>query len=218
MSEKQPTTKSQGKRSGGYEALKKENAELKAQLQTILEQMSLLTGNPVSEPKPTQIEEEEEHHVDINPLKTIKVISLSDGGVSLRTSPDGKGKNFRFDKFGHSLSITYSDLQDVISTDRKFIETGVVYICDKDVVRNNYLTEYYKNFLTADKISNILSFKVKDIVDMVSNTTEPIQETIISLIVKKINNNEYVDMNKVDAIGKSCKTPCDIPRLALQKR
>ena len=53
---------------------------------------------------------------------------------------------------------------------------------------------------------------------MVSNTTETIQETIISLIVKKINNNEYVDMNKVDAIGKSCKTPCDISALALQKR
>ena len=53
---------------------------------------------------------------------------------------------------------------------------------------------------------------------MVSNTTETIQETIISLIVKKINNNEYVDMNKVDAIGKSCKNPCDISTLALQKR
>ena len=43
-------------------------------------------------------------------------------------------------------------------------------------------------------------------------------ETFSRSVVKKINNNEYVDMNKVEAIGKSCKTPCDIPTLALQKR
>ena len=85
-------------------------------------------------------------------------------------------------------------------------------------MKNNYLDEYYNRFLTVEKITNILSFSKSDIVDMVSNTTETIQETIISLIVKKINNNEYVDMNKVEAIGKSCKIPCDIPTLALQKR
>ena len=131
---------------------------------------------------------------------------------------NGSGKSFRFDKFGHSISITYSDLQDVIAVNRTFIEDGTVYICDADVVKNNYLDEYYNRFLTVEKITNILSFSKSDIVDMVSNTTETIQETIISLIVKKINNNEYVDMNKVEAIGKSCKTPCDIPTLALQKR
>ena len=68
------------------------------------------------------------------------------------------------------------------------------------------------------KKDQLLEYSIQDIIDMISNTTETIQETIISLIVKKINNNEYVDMNKVDAIGKSCKTPSDITALALQKR
>lgn len=197
--------------------LQKENDELKAQIQMMLDKISSIEEKQVVNTN-VAVEETTDNYKEISPLKPIKVISLSDGGVSLRTSANGSGKTFRFDKFGHSISITYSDLQDVIATDRTFIEEGTVYICDEDVVKNNYLDEYYNKFLSADKITNILSFSKSDIVDMVSNTTESIQETIISIIVKKINNNEYVDMNKVDAIGKSCKNPCDIPTLALQKR
>lgn len=204
------------------DSLRKENEELKSQLQMILEKLSTIEGKEnttVSENETVEdCEDDVETYKEINPLKPIKVVSLSDGGVSLRTNANGSGKSFRFDKFGHSISITYSDLQDVIAVNRTFIEDGTVYICDADVVKNNYLDEYYNRFLTVEKITNILSFSKYDIVDMVSNTTETIQETIISLIVKKINNNEYVDMNKVEAIGKSCKTPCDIPTLALQKR
>lgn len=196
--------------------LKKENAELKSQLQKVLEKLSIME-EPVTVER-DDIENIAENYKEINPLKPIKVVSLSDGGVSLRTNASGSGKVFRFDKFGHSISITYSDLQDIIATDRSFIEDGSVYICDADVVKNNYLDECYNKFLTLDTINNILSFHTNDIIDMISNTTESIQETIISIIVKKINNNEYVDMNKVDAIGKSCKVPCDIPALALQKR
>lgn len=208
--------------SAEMDSLRKENEELKSQLQMILEKLSTIEekeNTTVSENKTVEdYEDDVETYKEINPLKPIKVVSLSDGGVSLRTNTNGSGKSFRFDKFGHSISITYSDLQDVIAVNRTFIEDGTVYICDADVVKNNYLDEYYNKFLTVEKITNILSFSKSDIVDMVSNTTETIQETIISLIVKKINNNEYVDMNKVEAIGKSCKTPCDIPTLALQKR
>jgi hypothetical protein len=146
------------------------------------------------------------------------VISLSDGGVSLKTKPGGDGKIFRFDKFGHSVTITYTDLQDIISTNRSFIEDGIVYICDEDVIKNNYLENAYSKFLTIETINNIFSFPKDKIIDMIKNTTEELQDSVISFIIKKINNNEYVDMNKVDAIGKSCKIPCNILELAEQKR
>lgn len=202
-----------------FDELKKENDELKEQLQTVLKKLSVMESKDnITDTFIKPDINDTETYKEINPLKPIKVVSLSDGGVSLKTNANGSGKSFRFDKFGHSISITYSDLQDVIAMNRSFIEDGTVYICDADVVKNNYLDEYYNKFLTVDKITNILSFSTPDIIDMVSNTTEAIQETIISLIVKKINNNEYVDMNKVDAIGKSCKNPCDINALALQKR
>lgn len=198
------------------EKLKKENEDLKSQLQMILEKLSAQEENEKCEDNPTS-SQEEVIYKEINPLRLINVVSLTDGGVSLRTAPNG-GKIFRFDKFGHSIPITYTDLQDVIATDRVFIEDGSVYICDEDVVKNNYLEDVYSKFLTVNMINNIFSFPTDKIIEMVSNTTETIQESIISIIVKKINNNEYVDMNKVDAIGKACKKPCDISALALQKR
>lgn len=204
--------------------LKKENDLLKKQMEELMKKMSELekSQNTVESSdldiNATDINTDEDNFVDINPLKPIKVISLSDGGVNLKTSNDGSAKKFRLDKFGHTVTITYSDLQDVIATCRPFIEDGTVYICDKDVVRNNYLQEHYKHFLSVSTISNILSFPLDQIVEMVTNTTSAIQETIISLLVKKINNNEYVDMNKVDAIGKACTPKCDITALALQKR
>lgn len=205
--------------SSEMEELKKENAELKEQMKLILEKLNV--GNeakvtaPESENTSYSYDDDEGNFVEINPMKPIRVVSLSDGGVNLKTAKNG-GKVFRLDKFGHSTSITYSDLQDVIATCRPLIENGTVYICNKDVVRNNYLEENYKHFLTVDTISNILSFNTEQIVDMVKNTTEPIQESIISLVVKKINNGENVDMNKVNAIGNACKTPCDIMALAVK--
>lgn len=198
------------------EKLKKENEDLKSQLKMILEKLSAQEENVKTEDNLTHSQDEIVYK-EINPLKLINVVSLTDGGVSLRTAPNG-GKIFRFDKFGHSIPITYTDLQDVIATDRAFIEDGSVYICDEDVVKNNYLEDVYSRFLTVNMINNIFSFPTDKIIDMVTNTTETIQESIISIIVKKINNNEYVDMNKVDAIGKACKKPCDISALALQKR
>lgn len=198
------------------EKLKKENEDLKSQLKMILEKLSAQEENVKTEDNLTHSQDEIVYK-EINPLKLINVVSLTDGGVSLRTAPNG-GKIFRFDKFGHSIPITYTDLQDVIATDRAFIEDGSVYICDEDVVKNNYLEDVYSRFLTVNMINNIFSFSTDKIIDMVTNTTETIQESIISIIVKKINNNEYVDMNKVDAIGKACKKPCDISALALQKR
>lgn len=202
------------------ELLEEENKMLKSQVNEILNLLKDLNEKK-SEPQvnvANDFEEEEHTFVDISPLKPIKVISLSDGGVNLKTTNDGNAKVFRFDKFGHVATITYADLQDCIATCRPFIEDGTVYICDKDVVRNNYLDEYYKHFLTVDTINNILSFPQSKIVDMVKNTTPTIQDTLIDLMVKKINNNENVDMNKIDTIGKACAVPCDITALALQKR
>ena len=199
--------------------LRKENAELKEQIAMILQK---LNEPKEKEEVKTEVDpvysQEVDDFVEINPMKPIRVISLSDGGVNLKTTSGPGQKVFRLDKFGHSVTITYSDLQDVISTCRSFIEDGTVYICDKNVVHNNYLDEYYKKFLTVETMTNILTFDKDKVVDMVKNTTVPIQETIISLICDKINRGEYVDMNKVDAIGKACKTPCDIMALAMQKR
>ena len=51
---------------------------------------------------------------------------------------------------------------------------------------------------------NILDFDMNVIVDMVTSTTPAIQETIIDLVVNKLNHGGFIDMNKVNAIGTAC--------------
>lgn len=189
-------------------------------MQSLMDQINLLKSENESLKNNTVIsndyDESEDDYIDISQNKPIKVISLFKGGLTLKTNHDGSGKTFRFDKYGHPRVIAYSDLQDCIAVGRTLIEEGYVYICDKDVVRNNYLEDYYKRFLTKEQIDGILTFSTEDIKGMIENTTRPIQETIILNIVEKINKDEFVDHNKVDLIGKCCG--CDIVALALEKR
>jgi len=218
------TTKKETKDS--TDSLKIENDELKSQIAELrkqLEDMLMLQQDMMKQnqekenSEPIEVNEVDEEYVEISPMKPIKVVSLFNGGVNLSTGGDSSSaKYFRFDKFGATKVLTYQDLQDVITNNRSFIEDGYVYICDKNVVRNNYLEDFYKRFLTVDTINNILTFSDDKIREMVSNTTTAIQETIISILVDKINRGEYVNRNKVAIVGESVKDPCDIFNLALQ--
>ena len=198
--------------------VKKENEELKVQLANLMKMMeqvqanqtNITSENTIS--KVTELINEELPDIDMN--KRITITSLTTGGVNLRTTMDGTARIFRLDKLGQSIPVIYSDLLNCINLQRDFFEDGLVYINDHRVVSDNYLEESYKKFLDINKINNIMNFDIETIRSMVSNTTESIQETIILLISEKINKGEYVDMNKVDAIGKSCKNPIDIREVA----
>ncbi|MBU5332098.1 hypothetical protein KQI61_07790 [Anaerocolumna aminovalerica] len=194
--------------------LLKENEDLKNQIDQINKSIIALKEQEKVQLVKSEENIYEDEYEEISPHRPISVVSLSDGGVNLRTSIGSNGKIFRFDKFGHKLSIVHSDLLDILSTCRSFIEDGTVYICDKQFVKNNYLEDKYNKFLTLDKITNILDFDIESIKEMVGNTTPTIQDTIISLLVKKINNNESVDFNKIEAIGNACVKPCNIRDLA----
>lgn len=208
------------------EELKKSNENLQAMLDQILKKLNAIDENnktnatDSTDIMQTDVELEdafEKHeYVDIPATKPIMVICLTDGEVWLTTGRNGKV--FYFNGFGTRKSIPYSDLQDVIANNRTFIEEGVVYIADKDAVRNNYLEDNYKKFLTEKKINHILDFSNSEIQNMVKHTTKTIQDTIVSILVKKLNNGEYVDMNKVDIIGKACTPPCNIASLVLKQR
>lgn len=202
--------------------------EMKKMMQSLMDQLNVLKAeneelknknvDVVNHNELSENDSYESDYVEISPNKPIRVISLFKGGLTLKTNQDGSGKNFRFDQYGHTRTIAYSDLQDCIAVARNLIEDGYVYICDKDVIRNNYLEDYYKRFLKKEQIDGILGFNDEDVKGMIENTTRPIQETIILNLVDKINRDEYVNRNKVDLIGKCCNPTCDIFALALQKR
>lgn len=133
--------------------------------------------------------------------KVIKIMSLFSGGLNLKTTNDGTAQVFRFEFVGQILPIIYSDLVKVVSNQRVFFEQGYCMILDKDVVKAHYLEDYYKKFIDGRVINNILEYEVDKIKDIFINTTPVIQQSIIDIMVQKINNNEYVDKNKITALN-----------------
>lgn len=133
--------------------------------------------------------------------KVIKVMSLFSGGLNLKTTNDGTAQVFRFEFIGQILPIIYSDLVKIVSNQRIFFEQGYCMILDKDVVKAHYLEDYYKKFIDGRVINNILEYDVDKIKEIFTNTTPVIQQSIIDMMVQKINNNEYVDKNKVTALN-----------------
>lgn len=187
--------------------LKKENEKLKNQL---AEMMNMIKDLQTNNSKPENVSIEDEH---INESETIKdvemnarilVTSITTGGVNLKTSNDGSARHFRFEKLGQTIPIIYEHLINCINTDRWLFEDGLIYISDPNVIREQCLEDAYKKFLTPETIENILDFDMNVIVDMVTSTTPAIQETIIDLVVNKLNHGGFIDMNKVNAIGTAC--------------
>jgi hypothetical protein len=193
------------------EDLKKENEQLKNELDEIKKMLVNLTQNqnktqtqniPVIANNKQYIEEDNEDSFEIKPNKFIKVMSLNFGKLVLTTEARGQGKPFIFNKFGDVRNIVYSDLSNIVHNHQSFAENGRFYIFDKNFVRNHGLSEYYNKFLTKDIIENILNYNSDEIVSLFKNTTDVQKDIIVNLLIKKIINGEEVDISKVDIVSR----------------
>ena len=189
------------------DSLKKENEELKSQLAEMMAMIKDLQANK-SETENVSAENKDankpENIKDVEMNERILVTSITTGGVNLKTSNDGSARHFRFEKLGQTIPIIYEHLINCINTDRWLFEDGLIYISDPNVIREQCLEDAYKKFLTPETIENILDFDMSVIIDMVTSTTPAIQESIIDLVVDKLNHGGSIDMNKVNAIGTAC--------------
>ena len=202
------------------DALKKENEELKNKLTEMIDLVKdLQAKKSASDEKSVENVKNETIDDDIKDVEMnarILVTSIATGGVNMKTSNDGSARHFRFEKLGQTIPIIYEHLINCINTDRWLFEDGLVYISDSNVIREQCLEDAYKKFLTPKTIENIMDFDSDTIVEMLSSTTPAIQETIVDLIVQKLNGGGFVDMNKADVISKACDI--DIRELANKLR
>lgn len=189
------------------DSLKNENEELKNQLAEMMNMIKDLQASK-SESEGVDVEnkntDKSENVEDVEMNARILVTSITTGGVNLKTSNDGSARHFRFEKLGQTIPIIYEHLINCINTDRWLFEDGLIYISDPNVIREQCLEDAYKKFLTPETIENILDFDMNVIIEMITSTTPAIRETIIDLVVNKLNHGGSIDMNKVNAIGNAC--------------
>ena len=189
------------------EDLKKQVADL-TQLVTALIQSQTqqkVQENVVVESKAEELEEinfDEIKYDTIPDNKYIKVINLENNPLTLSTEGFGQGKKYDFEKFGQARNITYGNLSDILYNNEGFAKSGRFYVCDKAVITNHELIDVYKNILTKEQMENILSYSDDKIADLFSRTTLHQRDTVVSLIIERMNAGEKVDLNKIAIISK----------------
>lgn len=193
------------------EELKKQIEEMKALLQQQLDNAKKVNTDDTEKEEKSKdvsmnetVTEVKEDSEDLPMTKRITITSLSTSGINLKTATSGNAWNFRLERLGQTIPIQYEHLIACINNDRWLFEDGLVYINNEQAVREQYLEEYYQKFLDLKTIQNIMDFDIATITEMLNNTTEAIKETIALLVARKYNEHGFMDLNKIEAIGKLC--------------
>jgi hypothetical protein len=149
---------------------------------------------------------------DISMTKLIKVVSLYNGILNLKTSNGSDATVFSFNFFGYEQPIFYSDLIKCVINQRRFFTEGFCMILDSQVVKLHYLEKDYNKILSKEGFINFLNMDEESM--MSKYEIIPVQQriTLLETIAYKINDNEFVDRNKVDMLAKISKV--DIYELA----
>ena len=181
----------------GVLELQKKVAELTRQLEAMLSNKEIAAQNSV--------DEDDFSNIKIAQDEYIKVVSLCPMQLNLSTQGMGKGKVFRFEKFGEVKRILYSDLVDILEVHSGFVDQGFFYIMDKKVIRKHGLDEVYEKLLTKDQIQKIIDGDQKDSISLFESANDKQREFICDILIEKLQNEEKLDLNLIDRISRIAK-------------
>jgi len=168
-----------------------------------LENADLNVSNPVFD---SDFEEVEEIEIPLN--ASIKVMSLIPYELNITTEGYGKGRPYTFRKYGEVKRIIYSDLNQIIETNRHHLEAGRFIILSKKVVQKHGLEDIYSGILSKEKIDVILigliegKVKENDVLSLLKSSNAQQQENIINMIIDKQIAGESVDLNLLDKMAR----------------
>lgn len=132
--------------------------------------------------------------------KGIQIMSLTPNLLNVSTLGNGKGKIYKFPKYGEVKTINYSDVADIITHNQSFAENGKFYIFDKDVIRRHGLESAYEKILDKTGIDTFLEKSVAEIKEIFKELPNSQKEAIVASIIDKIVAGEDVSTNKVNVI------------------
>lgn len=199
MSNRSNTTPKVDSSNSENEKLKKELSELKNTVNDLLTALSMGTKQEVVTPQETDKSKDELKGEDYVKVMSLIFMPLN---LSTRGVGQGQGKVFKFTEFGQVKLILYSDLIGIIETHQSFLEAGYFYIMDNRVIRRHGLDEIYSKILTKEKIESVLTGKKDVAISLYKEATERQKEIINDVIIRKLVNQEEVDLNMVDAISR----------------
>lgn len=177
------------------EALKEQNKkmeEMLAQMQSQMSQMQSQIAQPQSMPNIVL-----EQNKDIT--RTVKVTSLVDNVLTLSTTKNGMKPchTTKFDKYGQTKSILFTQMQQILSYHTGQFEVGKVILSSQQDYNDLGIGYIYDSVALKDKIDEIVQLKDDSAIDAIFDMNEDMQEKIVDMIARKIVDGFSYDYNKI---------------------
>jgi hypothetical protein len=169
---------------------KEENKQLADMLKQMQEQMVAMQSQ-INQPQQVILNQ------NSDATKVVKVTSLLPNMLNLTTEPNGKGKVYTFRKFGEVKPIPFTDLQRIIIANETFFEKGYVVLPSQKEYENLLIGHIYDTILSKETVEKVILLKDEESVDIILDTTEDMQEKLISLIAENIVKGVSYDYNKI---------------------
>lgn len=132
-----------------------------------------------------------------NITRTVKVISLVPNTYNLTTQPNGRGKIYTFNKFGDSLNIRFTDMQDILNIYGQQFESGMAILTNKKDYDDLAIGYLWDSVISKDKLDRLLELKDEESINVILNMDKDTQERIARIIAQKIFDGVNYNYNVI---------------------
>lgn len=105
----------------------------------------------------------------------------------------------------NDITVTESEATIIVGQNNEVINSGNVYIKDKEFVEENNLEDIYRIIASDEELKVLFDKSPDEVIELYTNTTAEQRTIIVDMIVQRLENGEKVDANILVQIGNMCK-------------
>ena len=176
------------------EELKAKNDEMAKMLKQMQEQMKTMQMQMSMQQSPNIVLEQNK---DIT--RTVKVTSLVGNVLTLSTMKNGNkaGRTYKFEKYGQTQNILFSDMQAILIYHSKQFENGLVILSTEKDYNDLGIGFMCGTTVLKDKIDEIVMLKDDNAIEAIFDMNDEMIEKVVDLIARNLANGMSYDYNKI---------------------
>lgn len=171
--------------------IQEENNSLKNQIEELKAQMALMAQMISTKPETEKSEKKFS--------KRIRFINLTNGSVVLRGTVMWKIDG----QFNHR-DFAEKEANIIVENMTNLINSGAVYIADKEFAEEHNLTDIYDTLLDEKSLKELMDKDGKTIIETYKFVNAAQKQIIVDMISTRRENGQFVDANAAIEIGKLC--------------
>ena len=171
--------------------VRKENADLKSELEELKAQMALMAQMMANKPNAETTKPKKD--------KRIRFINLTNGSIVLRGTVMWNING----QFNHR-DFAEKEANIIVENMTNLINSGAVYIADKEFADEHNLTDVYADLLDADSLKELFDKDGQTIVETYKMVNAAQKQIIVDMISSRREHGQFVDANAAIEIGKLC--------------